>query len=158
MALIMGKIAELAARRLMSAFIISRLGPARAYTKLTSLGYMIPRSQFGELYQFARDENRTMAKILSLGENQIVPKSLQTPTSLQTGRKYMYSVEFDIYDKSGKFYKSSGYGVATDAALSRSHAEYIGFEKATDYWSDEKGWTVKNPRLVRVMTSETSRR
>ncbi len=158
MALIMGKVAELAAKRLMAGFIVSRLGPVRAFKKLTSLGYMIPRNQFSRLYYEARDVNRAMAKLLALGEDKLIPKALITPTALQGHFKRVYAVEFDVYDKSGKFYKTGGYGLTTDANLERGLAEEMAFHKAEDYWSEEKGWSVRNPRLVKVMERTKARR
>lgn len=149
--MIAGKLAELAAKRAMSGFIKSRLGSFRAHKKFTQWGYLMPRSKFDKLYRQARDVERQSARLLALKPKARIPKILTTPGDIRAGTKYLYVTEFDIYDKDGVFHKTSYTGIPTDFLHTREAVEERASKMEIDYWDEKEGWTVENPRLVKVL-------
>lgn len=148
MALITGGIARAVLRAALPSLIREGLSGAASIRHFKSWGYGIRRGDFYRIFNAITAGVKQEDTVKALNKFKPVPAKIFEKTDLHLSKKYLYDVEFEVYDERGKFVDYDTFSYSSNIRLEPAEVEEIMSYITNETTSGEEGWTYTNPTLI----------
>lgn len=152
MAVIVGGIARAVMRAALPSLIREGLTGAASIRHFASWGYGIRKQDFYSIFRDVTKQVKQEDIVKSLDKFTPIPKAIFEKTDLSLSKKYLYDVEFDVYDERGDFVDFKSFSYASDTRLEPAEVEEIMSYVVNETTSGEEGYTYAEPTLIGALT------